>query len=407
MNNKLRDISNKIIDSSIKEVMPYEAVRNALKNKTFKDDLIIVSIGKAAYSMALEASKLVKYEKGIVITKYNHIKGNIDNFELYEAGHPSPDENSIIATKRAIELVSNLDKDREVLLLISGGGSALFEDPLVSLQELQDINKQLLSCGANINEINTIRKRLSRVKGGKFAKIISPAKIYSIIISDIVNDPIDMIASGPTAVDTSTVEDAINIVNKYNLKLSNKAKELLQIETPKELDNVENVVQSGVKALCLSAKKTCEELSFEAIIVNDSIEEDVQEFAERIKNIISNNLSDKKRAYIFGGETTVHLKGNGLGGRNQEIACRLIDVLAGFKNIAFFSIGSDGTDGPTDAAGGYVDGDSKQELLNLNVDYKTMLDNNDSYNILNKIGGLIKTGPTGTNVNDLMVVLID
>ncbi|SDB23831.1 protein of unknown function [Pseudobutyrivibrio sp. YE44] len=235
MNQKLRKDIDYIVENSIKAVLPDEAVMKALESYTpSKGKNVLVAIGKAAWQMAKAATNALGYvDYGIVITKYDHVKGSIDGIECIEAGHPIPDENSFRATGRAIELVKDLTADDTVLFLISGGGSALFELPLIDADELQDITKQLLASGANIVEINTIRKRLSQVKGGRFALKCAPAKVFSIVLSDIVGDPLDMIASGPAYPDTSTCADANRIVKKYSLKLSDKAKTLLNEETPK------------------------------------------------------------------------------------------------------------------------------------------------------------------------------
>jgi hydroxypyruvate reductase len=223
MNYKLRSDADKIIKQAIGAVMPKEAVVRALTDADLTGNVYIVAVGKAAYSMAKAASEHVSYKKGIVITKYGHVKGELADIECYEAGHPVLDENSVKATEKVLELVAGLTSEDTVLFLLSGGGSALFEKPLADLSELQDITGQLLACGADINEINTIRKRLSGVKGGRFAEIVAPAKVYSIILSDIVGDPLDMIASGPTVPDSSTCEMAKEIVKKYRIRLSEEA----------------------------------------------------------------------------------------------------------------------------------------------------------------------------------------
>lgn len=406
----LRQDAQFIIDEAIKNVLPDEAVLNALKDKTFNDgDLYVVAVGKAAYQMAKKASEILKdrIRSGIVITKYNHVKGTIDNIECFEAGHPVPDNNSFFATQKVIELVSNLKSNDTVLFLLSGGGSALFEKPLIDKQELQDITSQLLSCGADIKEINTIRKRLSEVKGGKFAKLCEPANIYSIVLSDIIDDPLDMIASGPAYPDSSNFKDALKIVEKYNLKLSNKALKCLEIETPKEINNVETIITGSVKKLCEAAKRACENLGYETIILNDQVSCEAKKAGLYLANIAKENQnSNRALAFIIGGETVVHITGKGKGGRNQEIALASSIGLSGLKDSACFSIGSDGTDGPTDAAGGYVDEKSYSLLLDKGIKVEDVLKNNDSYNALKECNGLIITGPTGTNVNDVSVLLI-
>ena len=237
----LKNDGFQIINAAIESALPHSAVRKALEKETFSGGkLLLVSIGKAAWSMAKAASDMLgdKITDGVVITKYDHSKGELPNIKIYEAGHPISDENSYMATRNAIDLVTNLTSYDTVLLLISGGGSALFEAPLLEEEEIKSINEQLLASGANIVEINTIRKRLSRVKGGKFAKLCEPAKVISVILSDIIGDPLDMIASGPAHPDSSTSEEALGVVKKYGLKISEKAKSLLEQETPSQIDNV-------------------------------------------------------------------------------------------------------------------------------------------------------------------------
>jgi glycerate 2-kinase len=230
MNSELRNIADNIIDAAIKAVLPDAAVKRALDGKEFKGKVILVSVGKAAWQMAMAASDCMgdRIDKGVVITKYGHVKGPIDRVECFEAGHPVPDENSFRATQAAIDMVTGLSSEDTVLFLLSGGGSALFEKPKIPEEELQNITNQLLACGADIVEINTIRKRLSEVKGGRFAKLCEPAHVFSIVLSDILGDPLDMIASGPACPDSSTCENAGHIVAKYNLKLGENAKKLIE-----------------------------------------------------------------------------------------------------------------------------------------------------------------------------------
>ncbi len=408
MNQKLRSDADRITKAAIKAVMPDEAVMRALKEADLTGNIYIVSVGKAAYSMAEAASRHISYKKGIVVTKYGHVKGELADMECFEAGHPVPDENSVKAAEEVLKLVSGLNADDTVLFLLSGGGSALFEKPLVDLSELQDITGQLLACGADISEINCIRKRLSDVKGGRFAQKAFPAKVHSIILSDIVGDPLDMIASGPSVPDSSTCEMVKKIVQRYDIKLSEHAKRLLENETPKELTNVTNVVIGSVKELCRAAERSCEELGYRTVFLTDRATGEAREVGKMLGEIAYFHACEgRKTAFILGGETVVHLKGSGLGGRNQEIACGAAGSIDGLGNVAVFSVGSDGTDGPTDAAGGYVDGDTMKTLKDAGISFDQMFDNNDCYHILEGCDGLIKTGPTGTNVNDFTVVLID
>lgn len=406
----IREDAEKIIEASIHEVLPDEAVKKALKDKSFGNGkLYLVAIGKAAWQMANAAVEIVgdRLEKGIVVTKYEHVKGEIPKVDCYEAGHPVPDENSFRATKEAMDMVSDLSKEDTVLFLISGGGSALFENPLVQGEELADITKQLLGCGADIVEINTIRKRLSAVKGGRFAMICNPANVFSIVLSDVLGDPLDMIASGPAYPDNSTAEEALAIVKKYNLAFSDKALELLNTELPKKLDNVETVITGSVRNLCLAAANCCENLGYSPIFLTDRLTCEAREAGRFLGSIaMSNQESDRSIAFIAGGETVVHLTGKGKGGRNQELALAAAEQLSECKDTLIFSLGSDGTDGPTDAAGGIVDNYTKEKLLDKNISIYDTLINNDAYNALNEVEGLIMTGATGSNVNDVTVLLI-
>ena len=409
MNEKLREISDHVISEAIKAVLPDAAVKRALEGKDFPGKIVLVAMGKAAWQMAKAAEECLgdKIDKGVVVTKYQHVKGEINKCICIEAGHPVPDENSFRGTQAAIDAVTGLTEKDTVLFLISGGGSALFEKPLIPGEELSDITNQLLACGADIVEMNTVRKRLSAVKGGKFAKICEPAQVYAIVLSDILGDPLDMIASGPACPDTSTCEDAKRIIEKYNIRLSEKAQELMEIETPKKLDNVTTKINGSVKELCRAVEKECRELGYEPYILTDQLCCQAKEAGSFLASIAKTHIrTGKKAAYIAGGETIVNLTGHGLGGRNQEIALSASAGIAGLGNVAVFSVGSDGTDGPTDAAGGYVDSETHAALKELGIDEYEVLKENDAYHALEKVGGLIKTGPTGTNVNDVAVVLI-
>ncbi len=406
----LRDDADRIIKDALYAALTDTAVKKALGEIRFSaGKVVLVALGKAAWQMAKAAYDQAKdrIDCGVVITKYDHSKGEIGNLEIFEAGHPVSDENSYKATARAIELVTGLSEKDNVLLLISGGGSALFEKPLVDQSENQDITKQLLKCGADIVEMNTLRKRLSAVKGGRFAQLCSPAHVHAIILSDIIGDPLDMIASGPAYPDSSTCEQAVEIVQRYKLKLSEKAEKLIRTETPKSLDNVTTYVTGSVKQLCSSAMKSAKELGYEPVFLSASLCCEARDAGSFLASIARDHQdSEKSLAFIAGGETVVHLTGHGLGGRNQEIALSAADGLSGCKATCVFSVGSDGTDGPTDAAGGYCDQDTKAKLKEKGLEIQSVLSDNDAYHALQKVSGLIMTGVTGTNVNDLTVLLI-
>ena len=409
MNKVLREHADTIVNASIRAVQPDKAVTRALQDKEFPGRVYLVAAGKAAWQMAKAAHDCLgdRISRGIVVTKYDHVMGPIADFDCYEAGHPVPDENSFRGTQAAVDLVKNLSEQDTVLFLLSGGGSTLFELPLVPGEILQDITGQLLACGADIVEINTIRKRLSCVKGGRFAQICAPAKVFTVVLSDIIGDPLDMIASGPAYPDTSTGEQAIAIAKKYGLKLNDEVWALLSKETPKELTNVSTQITGSVRELCTAAAAACRELGYEPILLTDRLYCEAREAGRFLSSILQTHAFDRKNlAFIAGGETIVHLTGHGKGGRNQELALAAAVGLDGLRNAAVFSIGSDGTDGPTDAAGGYTDSDTASELEAHGIEIFDMLKNNDAYNALNAVDGLIFTGPTGTNVNDVAVALI-
>ena len=408
MNPTLRRDADTIIRSSLNAVLPDEAVRRALKAFAPRGGrVLLVAAGKAAWQMAHAAVEaLGRVDGGVVVTKYGHVKGEIPGVTCCEAGHPVPDENSFAATEKALALVQGLTAEDTVLFLLSGGGSALFERPLLPGEELQDITSQLLASGADIVEMNTIRKRLSAVKGGRFAQACAPAEVFSIVLSDILGDPLDMIASGPAVPDTSTCAQAIAIAEKYHLNLSEQAKTLLQQETPKALDNVTTRITGSVRELCTAAANACRELGYEPILLTDQLCCEAREAGSFLGSIVRTHTGHgKKLAFIAGGETVVHLTGRGLGGRNQELALAAAPAIAGL-NAAVFSVGSDGTDGPTDAAGGYVDGETLAALAAKGWNVFDTLQNNDAYHALRAVEGLIMTGATGTNVNDAAVALL-
>ena len=409
MNASLRKDADQIVRESIAAVLPDEAVRRTLKDyRPGAGKTLLVAAGKAAWQMAKAAvDTLGQVDGGVVITKYGHVIGEIPGVVCYEAGHPVPDENSFAATKKALELVENRSAGDTVIFLLSGGGSALFELPLISGEELQDITRQLLASGADIVEMNTIRKRLSAVKGGRFALACAPAKVLSIVLSDILGDPLDMIASGPAYPDSSTCKQAKNIAAKYELKFSPDAEKLLNEETPKELHNVETHINGSVRELCAAAAAAAQKLGYDPIILTDQLCCEAREAGSFLASILKSHFqSDRSLAFIAGGETIVHLTGHGLGGRNQELALAAAPGIADIPGAAVFSVGSDGTDGPTDAAGGYVDGETCAALAERGISVFDMLRDNDAYHALQRTGGLIMTGPTGTNVNDVAVALL-
>lgn len=409
MNVTLRNDAERIARGAIAAVSPEAAVKRALTGKEFSGKLYLVSVGKAAWKMAevAESCLMQPLAAGIVVTKYDHVEHPIPGVTCYEAGYPVPDDNTFRATQAVLDLTEGLSADDTVLFLLSGGGSALFEKPLVTPEELQDITRQLLACGADITEMNAIRKRLSMVKGGRFAKWCAPAHVEAIVLSDILGDPLDMIASGPAIADSTTCADALAIAKKYQLVLSPSAMKCLHTETPNELTNVSTQIIGSVRELCRAAGELAAELGYEPILLTDHLDCEAREAGVFLADILRTHaLSGKRLAYLAGGETIVHLTGKGLGGRNQELALAAAAGISGICNACVISVGSDGTDGPTNAAGGYSDGDTEAALKQAGLTVAGVIAENDAYHALQAVDGLIITGPTGTNVNDVAIALL-
>ena len=340
MEQLLRQRAEPIWTAAIRSVLPDEAVRRALEDFHPQGRVFLVAAGKAAWQMAHAAlAVLGRVDGGIVITKYGHVRGPLPGVTCCEAGHPVPDDNSFAATQRALALVSGLRADDTVLFLLSGGGSALFEKPLLPAEELQAITQALLACGADIVEINTIRKRLSAVKGGRFALACAPAAVYSVVLSDILGDPLDMIASGPACPDSSTCAQAAAIAEKYRLALSPAAAALLRQETPKTLPNVTTKITGSVRELCRAAADACRAEGYEPVLLTDCLCCEAREAGSLLGSIARTHAGQgRRRAFIAGGETVVHLTGHGLGGRNQELALAAAPALAGLRGCCVFSV---------------------------------------------------------------------
>lgn len=414
----MREEAMEIIKDSIQAVLPDSAVKKALSQKKINNEVTVIAIGKAAWNMAKAARETLgdKIKQGLIITKYHHAAGPIEGFEIVEAGHPIPDENSVRGAQRALELVQTLTRKDQVIFLISGGGSALFEKPLegVALEDIMDITDQLLGSGADIVEINTIRKHLSAVKGGRFAQACGEASIYAVVLSDVIGDPLDSIASGPAYPDLSTSQQALAILEKYGIQVEESVLKAIARETPKELSNCESVVTGSVTALCNAAAYSAQALGYEPLVLTSSLDCEARDAGRFMASIIREIKSEKANGFvpkmpcaiIAGGETVVRLAGKGMGGRNQEAALAAAIEMEGIDNAVFFSLGSDGTDGPTDAAGGMVDGHSAERIRESGMLPEVYLDMNDSYRALKASDDLIITGATGTNVNDVMVALI-
>ncbi|MDR1378024.1 MAG: glycerate kinase [Synergistaceae bacterium] len=426
----IRETAISVAKSAIESVLPERAVKEALADpmggmlggmleRTAGDEgiIVLVAIGKAAWRMANAAHELLgpKIARGCVITKDGHSMGPIGSLEIFEAAHPVLEQRNLDATRRTLEMLKGLTEKDTVLFLVSGGGSALFELPLdgVTLKDLADMTGQLLACGADIVEINTLRKRVSSVKGGRFAQACAPARVLSVVLSDVLGDRLDSIASGPAYPDSSTCADADRIMRKYGLiKLPAGILEKFSAETPKKVDNVITRITGSVPVLCESARKSLVEKGFATTLLTTTLDCEASAagafFAALAREAArTRQTRSAPVAYVAGGETVVKLRGKGKGGRCQEMALAAALGLRGLEGVAFVAAGSDGTDGPTDAAGGVVDGETAQKILDQGLDPRVMLDDNDAYHALKASGDLLITGPTGTNVNDLIVTLIE
>ena len=409
----LRDTADQIIRASLRAVQPDAAVARALQSFSCSGRVVLIAIGKAAWAMANAAWAVLgpRITSGAVITKYDHSRGPIGPLRIFEAGHPVPDEAGLRAAQAALELTRGLQEEDCVLFLISGGGSALFESPLVPLAELEDITGQLLACGADIVQINTIRKHLSAVKGGRFAQRCAPAHVLAIVLSDVLGDSLDSIASGPCYPDRSTCRDVEQLIERYHLVIPPHVLPALQTETPKQLHNVETQITGNVRALCDAAKASAEALGYRTLTLTTTLNCEAREAGAMLASVAreirqSGQPLSAPCAVILGGETVVHLRGKGKGGRNQELAVAAAAGIDGLPNTLIFSVGSDGTDGPTDAAGGLVTGEFAARCREKGLSIEKTLADNDAYNLLRQTDGLIVTGPTGTNVCDLTMLLV-
>ncbi len=404
----MHEDARKIIKQTIADVMPDRAVRNSLNELQLNGNIYIIAIGKAAWVMAQTASAFLndKVKMGLIVTKYGHSRGPLKMFEIIEAGHPTPDENSIRGAKRMLEILESLEQKDIVLFLLSGGGSSLVELPMdgLDLEDIQTVTRKLLFCGADITEMNLIRKKLSAIKGGKLSGHLRGQKAYAIILSDIISDNNDMIASGITYPDLSTVKDVEKILKKYQIRFDRKVMSVLEKSDSYRNVSVENHVVGSVTELCKAAAEHAWELGYIPHIVTTAMDCEARE-AGRWMASMAEGTYRRPFAMIAGGETVVKVTGKGMGGRNQEIALSAAMELKGKENVLLFSLGSDGTDGPTDAAGGMVDGHTAGQLEALGINIEQVLADNDSYHALKKVDGLIITGATGTNVNDVTVLL--
>ena len=438
---KARKIILDAIESAIKSVDPRELIRSkvALSNgklivnkkifdlKTF-ERIFVIGGGKASGYMAKAMEEVLdeRINEGIVIVPHGTAGfSKTKIIKIHEASHPIPDENSVEGAKKIMELIENADESDLIICLISGGGSSLMTYPRdeISLEDKRKVTELLLKCGATINEINAVRKHLSKFKGGQLAKSTYPATLITLLLSDVVGDPLDVIASGPTVPDPTTFEDAINILKKYNIwnavpdsvriLLSRGVRGLSQ-ETPKSddpyLKRVYNFIIGNNRIACLSAVNILKSAGLNTLLLTSYMEGEARNIGLFIGAIAreivsSNNPVSRPAGIVAGGESTVTVVGSGIGGRNQEIALASALIISGLKGVALASVSTDGVDGPTDAAGAIVDGDTINRSKMMKLNCEEYLRNNDSYSFFKKLGDLIYTGPTGTNVNDILILV--
>jgi len=436
----LRSAARKIFDAAVQAVDPAEAVRrhlvregNTLRFGGERLDLsamrrvVVVGLGKAGATMTTAVEEILgdRIDRGVVVTKYGHLLPT-KQVRLHEAGHPVPDAAGMAGAQAILDCLQGLTAEDLVLVLISGGGSALTPAPVagITLEEKQALTKALLACGADIREMNTLRKHISRVKGGQLARAAMPARVVTLILSDIVGDPLDAIASGPTVPDPTSYADALAILDKYGIRAAIPASIRghleagaagRQPETPKPGDpafvKVSNVmVASNIQAL-RAAEAEARRLGLTPLILSSFIEGETRDVARMhaalaLEVRASGLPLPPPVCFITGGETTVTLKGKGKGGRNQEFALAAAFDLAGLPAAVVLSGGTDGTDGPTDAAGAVADGETVARARALGLNPRASLENNDAYHFFEKLGDLLMTGPTGTNVMDVRLVLI-
>lgn len=438
-------IATDIFHAALAAVDPYNAVRQALNIQgdaliaggasyvlSGFSRIVVIGAGKATARMAQAVEDILgdRISDGLIIVKYGHTAA-FRTIRQIEAGHPIPDEAGASGTRKVIETLNGADEKTLVICLISGGGSALLVSPFegITLKDKQGVTELLLKSGATIVELNAVRKHLSSVKGGGLSRIAQPAAVITLILSDVIGDRLDVIASGPTAPDSSTFRDAWSVIEKYNLteKIPDKVCGRLERgvagdepETPKAGDacfaKTSNVIVGGLRHAVSAAVEKAGEMGFDAEVVTTELQGEARDAASYLADIAWKAKDALKRGgskcLISGGETTVSVRGHGIGGRNQELALAFAIKIAGLEGITMLSAGTDGTDGPTDAAGAVVDRFIVKKARECGLDPSAYLENNDSYTFFRKFDALtgaqahLKTGPTGTNVMDMQIVLI-
>jgi glycerate 2-kinase len=442
-----RQVAWQLIRATLEAVDPAAAVKNYFDSqpdlvsriKATPGRLMVVGAGKAGAPMAEAIEKIFgdQITAGRIIVKYGYVseKSKIENhargaqakskIHIVEAGHPIPDEAGLHATQEIVSLLRKTEPNDTIICLISGGGSALLTLPAepLTLNDLQDTTTVLLAAGATINQINTLRKHLSAVKGGRLAQIAAPANVYALILSDVVGDPLEVIASGPTVPDPTTFADAWAIVEQFQLQDTLPAAVVRRLraglvaevsDTPKPGDlifeRVHNIIVGSNRLAAQAAVNAAQQAGFEARLLTTFLEGEAREVGKVIAALAKGLARGegpvlRPGCLVLGGETTVTLRGSGRGGRNQEMALAAALALAGWSNLLITCLGTDGSDGPTDAAGAFADGQTVGRAQAIGLAPIEYLQRNDTYNFFAALDDLILTGPTNTNVNDLTFIL--
>jgi glycerate 2-kinase len=430
-----RGLTMELFDAALKAVNPYESVKKYIRrviatyNTSRCQKIRVIGFGKASCPMmrALEDFMGDLIDEAVVITKYGHSESlyKSKKINLFEAGHPIPDESGLKGTKEVIRLLGHAPENTLIICLISGGGSALLVSPSkgITLHEKQKLTGLLLKAGADIFALNTVRKHISRVKGGRLAEIAYPARMVSLILSDVIGDRLDVIASGPTSPDTTTYSDALHILEEYHIRdkapqtvvdvLENGRKGIIP-ETPKEgskiFDRLENIIIGSNKIALAAAREEAEKRGLTVEMISSELSGEAKDvgrwLAGKAREMKQSKDIRRPHCFISGGETTVTVSGKGLGGRNMELALSFAMEIEGMNRITLLSAGTDGTDGPTDAAGAVVDGQTAIKAKSYGMNPRTYLSNNDSYHFFKEINELVITGPTGTNVMDIQIMVL-
>lgn len=407
----------KIMSAALHAVDPYNAVSHHLANIEINSpkNIYVVGAGKAGLPMTQavvdELGENISVGQVTVKDGYGGVD-HVGRVKIVEAGHPLPDQRGIHSTQEILALLEDATSDDLVICLISGGGSALLTDPLVSLDDLRALTDELLACGAAINEINTLRKQLDRVKGGGLAQAAHPAQVLTLILSDVVGDPLDMIASGPTVSNPDTPQDALAVIEKYDLaeRIPDSVIKVLGRESGSRevsMSGCQNILVGNNQMAAQAALTEAEKLGYNTCLLTTTLQGEARQVGQEMANTLRNAAQTEPRPFLWvaGGETTVTIQGKGQGGRNQELALATVDILAGVENVALVTLATDGGDGPTNAAGAVVTGDTLKRAKHLGLDPDKYLKNNDSYHFFDPLGSLLKPGPTQTNVNDLVFLV--